>query len=497
MAPEAPARDRVLVVDDDETFAGMIAEVLRDKGFDATFCTRPDQAIAAAADGSYSVALVDLQMPSMTGVELAGRLRTANAETQVIVLTGHGDLESAIAGIQHGVFDYLQKSAIDIPRLTRTVTAAGHRARLLRENRELLDQLRESNRQLTALHETTSRISAEPHVDRLLSELVTSAKSLCDAAAGRAILFDNSIDRFVVEQVAGEETGNLRGVRVAAGEGVATRAVERNAAELILEPRQDVRFSERLDLLPTDLPGLVIAPLRHARVRGVIMVAGRRRGVFTASDRDALAILARHTAVAVDNGLEHERSVNFFTHTSDLLVSLLDRLDSHYEGHSRAAARYADMVTRRLGLVDLERRNIHFAALLHDMGKLLIPAEVLQSPTYHNDAERDLLRRHPALAVELLKPIAAWEEILPMIHAHHERWDGKGYPLGIAGEAIPLGARIIGVAEAFDAMTRRRAHGPARTAEEALVELEAFAGTQFDPKIVRLFVAEYRQGGGE
>jgi HD-GYP domain-containing protein (c-di-GMP phosphodiesterase class II) len=147
--------------------------------------------------------------------------------------------------------------------------------------------------------------------------------------------------------------------------------------------------------------------------------------------------------------------------------------------------------------VDLERRNIHFAALLHDMGKLLIPAEVLQSTTYHNDAERDLLRRHPALAVELLKPIAAWEEILPMIHAHHERWDGKGYPLGIAGEAIPLGARIIAVAEVFDAMIRRRAHGAPRTAAEALVELEAFAGTQFDPKIVRLFVAEYRQGGGE
>jgi HD-GYP domain-containing protein (c-di-GMP phosphodiesterase class II) len=80
-----------------------------------------------------------------------------------------------------------------------------------------------------------------------------------------------------------------------------------------------------------------------------------------------------------------------------------------------------------------------------------------------------------------------------MIHAHHERWDVKGYPLGIAGEAIPLGARVISFAEAFDAKTNRKAHVPARTAKEALAELEAFAGTQFDPKIVRLFVAEYRQ----
>ena len=80
-----------------------------------------------------------------------------------------------------------------------------------------------------------------------------------------------------------------------------------------------------------------------------------------------------------------------------------------------------------------------------------------------------------------------------MIHAHHERWDGKGYPLGTAGDAIPLGARAIAVADAFDAMTQRRAHGARRAPQAALAELEAFAGTQFDPRIVRLFVAEYRQ----
>jgi response regulator RpfG family c-di-GMP phosphodiesterase len=494
----APVRDRVLVVDDEETFAGMIAEILRDKGFDATFCTHPDQALNAATDGSYAAVVVDLLMPVMTGVELAGRIKAASPDTQVIMLTGHGDMESAIAGIQYGISDYLQKAAIDIPRLTRAVSAATHRCRLLRENRELLQQLRETNRQLASLHDTTSRISAEPHLDRLLLELVTSAKSLCDAAAGRAILFDHATpERFVVEQAIGDDTSTLAGVRLSAGEGIAVGAVEQGAAVLSLLPRKDPRFSDRIDVLSTELPGLVCAPLRHGRVRGVLMVAGRRRGAFTTADRDVLAILARHAAVAVDNAIEHERGVNFFTHTSDLLVSLLDRVDSHYEGHSRASAHYADMMTRRLGLADVERRDVHFAALLHDMGKLLIPPEVLQSTTYQNDAERELLRRHPMLAVELLKPIAAWEEILPMIHAHHERWDGTGYPLGIAGEGIPLGARIIAVAEAFDAMTRRRAHGPARTTEEALVELEAFAGTQFDPKIVRLFVAEYRQTAAE
>jgi putative nucleotidyltransferase with HDIG domain len=224
-----------------------------------------------------------------------------------------------------------------------------------------------------------------------------------------------------------------------------------------------------------------------------LMVGGRRTGAFSTADRDVLSILARHAAVALDNAFEHERSVNFFTHTCNILVSFLEHYDVFYPGHSRRTARLSDMITRRLGLGDAERRNVHFAALMHDIGKLLLPPELLRSLDYANEQDRKILQSHPTLALDLLKQITVWEEILPMIHAHHERWDGKGYPLGIAGEAIPLGARVISVAEAFDAMTNRKAHGPARSPVEALAELEAFAGTQFDPKIVRLFVAEYRQ----
>ena len=121
---------------------------------------------------------------------------------------------------------------------------------------------------------------------------------------------------------------------------------------------------------------------------------------------------------------------------------------------------------------------------------------MLQAADHASAKDRDVLRSHPPRAFEMLKQITIWEEILPMIHAHHERWDGAGYPLGIAEEAIPLGGRIIAVADAFDAMTRPRPHGPVRTPREALEEIELCAGTQFDPRIARLFIAEYRQTEG-
>jgi putative nucleotidyltransferase with HDIG domain len=493
---DAPSdRARVLVVDDDPTFGGLVADLVRQKGHDAVQCLSPQEALEHARTTRFDTAIVDLVMPGMGGIELADRLKAGDPDLQVLILTGHGDIESAIAGIQHGVFDYLQKADIDLPRLERAVRDAVQRSRLLRDNRALLAQLRESNHRLSALHQTTAQIGGEPHLDRLLAELVAAAKTLTGTGAGRAMLFDAGADRLVVSHAEGDGAGTLPGMRLSVTEGIALAAHQASAAVLVPVPAGDPRFSARIDGLPTTKPGLICAPLRHRRVSGVLMVGGRETGELGPADRDVLEILARHAAVAIDNAVEHERGINFFTHTSNILVSFLENIDIFYPGHSRATARLADMITRRMGLSEPERRSVHFAALLHDIGKLLVPPEILRAASIANESDLATLRSHPALAFEMLKPITVWEEILPMIHAHHERWDGKGYPLGTAGDAIPLGARIISVADAFDAMTRKKAHGPIKTPDEAIAELEAFSGTQFDPKIARLFIAEYRQTG--
>jgi putative nucleotidyltransferase with HDIG domain len=170
-------------------------------------------------------------------------------------------------------------------------------------------------------------------------------------------------------------------------------------------------------------------------------------------------------------------------------------MDPLYAGHSRGTAAAADMLTRRMGLSDAERRSVHFGALLHDIGKIRLPQELLSSEAPLDERTRALIRQHPTLGMEMLKPIWALREILPIVHAHHERWDGSGYPLGLAGDEIPTGARVVAIAEAFDAMARRTPHGQERSPEQALQELERCAGSQFDPQLVRLFAAEFRQRG--
>jgi putative nucleotidyltransferase with HDIG domain len=486
---------KVLIVDDDVAFGGMIAELLAERRYEVIRFSDPREAVARARDGAFNVAVVDLKMPHLSGIEVVEQLRATTPDTEVIILTGQGDMSSALEGIRHGVFAYLQKDEIRIDLVERTVSSAAEKAALRRRARELTERLQESNRLLRALQASTTGLAAETHLDLLLERLVNTAKQATRATAARALLFEAGPDGdLLIAGGAGDGAEALRGVRLGTEEGIAPLAAQSDTMIAVEDARAHPRYSHRCDTILAS-PGYVCAPLRHRTVIGTLVVAGSERGAFTMEEQEVLGALARQAAVAIDNAQEHERSLNFFTHTSNLLVSFLEDLDIHFAGHSRGVAALSDMISRRMGLSETERRNIHYGALLHDIGKVRIDHDLLRAPELLTEEKRRALERHTTLGMEMLKPISLWEETVAIIHAHHERWDGKGYPRGLAGEEIPLGARIVAVADAFDAMGRATPYRRKRSIDEQLQELEANAGTQFDAKVVRLFVATYREQG--
>jgi diguanylate cyclase (GGDEF)-like protein/putative nucleotidyltransferase with HDIG domain len=175
------------------------------------------------------------------------------------------------------------------------------------------------------------------------------------------------------------------------------------------------------------------------------------------------------------------------------LARAVDARDTYTGRHSERVARLAASVATRMGLAADEVELTRLAGSLHDLGKLAIPEEILRKPGPLTDPERMVLERHPQIGFRMLEslgidPVSAW-----VLH-HHERWDGTGYPDGLPGEAIPLGARIIFVADAFDAMTSERVYRDRLDASEALAELSRCAGTQFDPEVVAAFAEELGVG---
>jgi putative nucleotidyltransferase with HDIG domain len=171
------------------------------------------------------------------------------------------------------------------------------------------------------------------------------------------------------------------------------------------------------------------------------------------------------------------------------LAKAVDARDTYMGNHSDRVADLAARVAKRVGLDPEHVELTRLAGSLHDLGKLAIPEELLRKPGSLTDSEWLVLERHPQIGFRMLDSLGV-DPVADLVLHHHERWDGAGYPDGLAGEEIPLGARIIFVSDAFDAMTSDRVYQPRRSADAALAELRRCAGSQFDPGIVAAFTEE-------
>jgi len=170
------------------------------------------------------------------------------------------------------------------------------------------------------------------------------------------------------------------------------------------------------------------------------------------------------------------------------LSRAIEARDPYTRGHSDRVTEIAEAIARRLGWDEERLELLQLGGPLHDVGKLGVSEEVLAKPGRLDEEELAQIREHPKLGARILLRIAALRGALPYVLYHHERWDGAGYPTGRAGEQIPLEARVLAVADAFDAMTSDRPYRPALDREDALAEVARCAGTQFDPEIVRIFL---------
>ena len=161
-------------------------------------------------------------------------------------------------------------------------------------------------------------------------------------------------------------------------------------------------------------------------------------------------------------------------------------------GHGEAVAKYSEAIGRELGLPPEELADLMRAARVHDVGKILVPEAVLNRPEKLNEDEMRLVQLHASLGARIVETVPGYTRVANLVRHHHERFDGTGYPSQLRGEEIPLGARIIAVAETFAHITVDRPYAPRRTSSQALTELESVSGTQFDGMVVRMFLRQMK-----
>jgi len=177
------------------------------------------------------------------------------------------------------------------------------------------------------------------------------------------------------------------------------------------------------------------------------------------------------------------------------LANAVEAKDSMTERHCQRLANMALRLGSELGLSNIELEHVAYGALLHDVGKIGVPEAILTKPAALDEHEWALMRQHPDIGARICAPLAGSTAFAPIVRHHHERWDGAGYPDALRGEKIPLGARIVGLVDAFDAMTPDRPYRDARSIESAIAETRAQAGRQFDPDLVPLLIASLEHDG--
>ncbi len=202
-----------------------------------------------------------------------------------------------------------------------------------------------------------------------------------------------------------------------------------------------------------------------------------------------IATLAISNLKRIDIELRHaEERHGFLLGTVAALVSAIDAKDTYTCGHSERVAWLSKELAKKFGLDATTIEQIHICGLVHDIGKIGIPESILRKPGKLTNEEFDQIRAHPVIGENILKDVAQLKPVLPGVRSHHERWDGRGYPDGTSGEDTPIFGRILGVADAFDAMCSSRAYRKKLKREEVLDEITACAGSQFDPELAKLFL---------
>jgi len=225
---------------------------------------------------------------------------------------------------------------------------------------------------------------------------------------------------------------------------------------------------------------------------GALALGPRIEGIYRSGDVKMLVTLSSYAALLLESGRLYEGLELLFFSTIRSMVEAIDAKDPRTRGHSERVRRYSALMAKKMGMSSPDQKMLELAALLHDLGKIGLPDSILNNVKNQlTDDQWQQVKQHPETGVSILTHVAQLKGILPAIGQHHERYDGSGYPSGIKGQDISLFARIIAVADAYDAMTTQRTYRPTFDSRQALAELKDNSGNQFDPMAVDLFLQSF------
>ncbi len=356
--------------------------------------------------------------------------------------------------------------------------------------------LKERLKEYESLLETSVELAGSLDLEQVLELAMDRAEKLCRAETSSIWELDAARGELFFRVVRGSAAEEIRHRRVPIGKGIVGRVALSGQSEIVEDVTADPGW--RGDLSGTfQTRAVLVVPLKsHGQVIGVLQLLNPTgRITFSRHDLERMRLFAAPLGQAIENARLYTLLKGQFVDTVTALSEAIEKRDPYTGGHVQRVVLYSLLLGAEMRLGTDELEKLRLASTLHDVGKIAVPDNVLRKPAPLDDHEAAVMQRHTLDGADIVSRIRELREILPGVRSHHERLDGKGYPDGLTDSQIPASARIIAVADTFDAMTSKRPYREARSPQDAAREILGGAGTQFCPMVVTAFERLMARGG--
>lgn len=501
-------KSKILVIEDDESLRKTIETFLQKEGYEVDSVTNGPDALVTIKNQKFDLIISDLKLPGgMEGIDILRKAKHELGYTGVmIIMTAFADFDTPVKAINLGVDDYIYKP-FELRYFIHSIERSLRTYHLEKQDKENLERIKEMNeklegynnklaekveektRQLNLIFSIGREFTSSLLLEEVLSIIVDKIAVVLDAERCSILLLDEEKDEMFIAAAKGISEEIIKNTRIKKGENISGWIWENKQSILVKDIEKDHPFSKRNEPRYTTNSFISTVLVFKGKIIGIINVNDKRsRQIFNEEDLNFVKGIADYASIAIENARVYNNLEKVYLQVVETLTSIIDNKDNYTKGHSDRVAEYAVAIATSMGFKQNEIDDLRRACELHDLGKIIVSEYVLNKQDKLSESEWKEIKLHPTKAAEIIKPLKFLNGITDIIVQHHERYDGKGYPSGEKGESISLGARIAAVADSFDAMTSHRPYRKALSIKEALDELNRGKGTQFDPKIVDVFV---------
>ncbi len=485
----------ILVVDDEEYIRDIFQEYFKTSG-EYTVLTACDgfEALDIVNKQNIDCCFTDLSMPRLDGLELTRQIHLLDNTIPVVVMTGYPSMEKAIETLKNGVVDFLTKP-FQINQILPTIKRVMAERSLFVENILLKEEAEKSKRLLEINQELQLKIKEVGTANLILQKLnqATSSEELFNilvSLTGEITGCDEAHFCFVTQEM--QEHAIISSYFKDESKSMADSDwLAKNIIKKVADDGVPCRIKGN-----NGAGSIIGIPLKiKSKIFG-ILTAGARNGpnVFSEKDIYFLNFLAEKASFLVENLALYENLYENLFSTLYAFVETIEARDPYTKQHSTMVSKYAMTIAQACDCEPEEIAKLNVVGLLHDIGKIGIPDNILLKPGRLTEEEYEVIKRHPIIGSNIIGHLGMWTDEQKIIRHHHERFDGTGYPDGLKGQEIPRLARILSVADVFDALTTDRAYRKRMPEAVAVKIINENSGSQFDSGIVEVFLALHNQG---